>query len=222
MRKFRFLAIGLLATSILLSCESKSGQTKVDLTNLGNSDPDSLNGFNSGGFKVKPKPSFDLQLVLKNSLPDTLKLVTCGNFVYEPFGKIDNSDALKNSLLKSFSVEEKVVKNDEMEHKTYFVKHGSSHLTLFFDQGEEADTHSYILKGEVRDGDVPFADGVKIGMQKTDFIKVFLEDFTAPDFKSCSVIELISCDEGIWHFYTFGNGKLESVKFKTDTSLPID
>ncbi|RZJ73641.1 hypothetical protein [Flavobacterium sp.] len=220
--KARFLAIAFVVVFGILSCNRKSEVEKTEQLASDEVKVDTSNAVKIDGFWAKPKPSFDLQSVEKSGSPDTLKLVTCAKFVYEPFGQLESADDFPKSHLRNFSAVEKTVKADGIDYKIQSLKLGSSRLVLFFDQGDEAETHSYILGGEIDDESVLFADGIQIGMTKQDFLNTFFDDFRLTDFDRFEVVQLISCVDGISHLYTFKNQELAMVLFKTDTSLPTN
>jgi len=80
------------------------------------------------------------------------------------------------------------------------------------------DNKSYIeiVSGKFSDPEIILINGIKIGISKTDFLKMFFKDFSANQIDGVKVIKLISGLEGISHVYVFTNGHLIYFYFNTD------
>lgn len=208
-------------TSILIllfnACDSSQNTTE----NV-NSNPqiDTTNAVKIGDYWAIPKQSFNFNS-LEESGSDTLKLVTCADFVYSPFGEINKKSDLNNGLLKNFKAIDRIdtIYDDTLYYQVLTLN--NNRLILFVDSENIGTRHSYILKGEVLDKEANFVEGIRIGMSKEDFIQTFFEEFQSNALKQYDVYVLISCVQGIDHTYTFVNGKLKSVNFRSDSYLPV-
>ena len=89
----------------------------------------------------------------------------------------------------------------------------NSFLLLQFDNDGEGSTHSYVARGQINDGEVKFANNIRIGMSIDDFSSVFFEQFPQAMLSKINVIILDYCINDIIHIYNFKNGKLSSVNF---------
>jgi hypothetical protein len=147
--------------------------------------------------------------------------VTCNKYVYSPFGDIKSESDFKQSLLKRFVVEKRHEKHADELISLHYLHHGSSKLLFYFDSDDPA-THSLIYKGEIRDTDVIFDNGIKPGMIASSFYASFFKFFPKKLEDNFNVVVLESCVTGIEHTYTFKDKYLQSVKFTTDYIFDID
>jgi hypothetical protein len=178
-----------------------------------------------GGYWISPKKSFDL-ISLGKSSGDTLHLVTCSEYVYFPFGKLTDKSSLNKSLLNKFTITD--YKLDTFTNimqpsdpsddfllwsETIELKLGSNKLSIFLDNDPEATMHGYIISGQIVDSKVEFLENIKIGMNSSDFFKIFFDYFPSELNFKYKVVEFESCVTDVTHIYTFKNGQLSIVKF---------
>ena len=163
--------------------------------------------------------SFQMNSIAKMS-NDSLVIITCADYVYYPFGKINTIDSLKSSVLKHFKVFSHFEKQENGEFVFHSLDLKSSHLLLWFDDDSEASIHSYILKGEIHDSSVIFVNSIRIGMDSKSFFSEFFYKYPKA-LEKCSTIIFESCVDDIKHIYSFTNGRLIQIAFKTDTHWKI-
>lgn len=182
---------------------------------------DSTISFKIDNYWVTPKRSFEFNSV-GNSSKDTLDLVTCSDYVYFPFGKLTDKSSLPTSLLKDFTIThftrdtftDTNISPSFLEwSESLDLQLGDNKLKLFLDNDPEATTHGYIRGGQIVNNKVSFLNGIKIGMNTSDFYRVFFDDFPVDLNKKYTVVKLESCVEDVIHIYTFNSGQLFSVKF---------
>jgi len=166
------------------------------------------------------KISFEFNSLI-NATGDTLKLATCAEFAYSPFGLLKNKKDVQKSDLKNFKVSNKIQKLDGQNFEFQILTLKSSRLILFFDKDQET-KGSYVFKGEIRDSQVNFTNGIKIGMTKEEFLLKFFDIFPASLVKRYNVIVFESCVNAITHVYSFENNKLISVKFIPDSYWAVE
>ena len=206
MRIFWFCVIFL--SACLGSPEKR--QSKVNLV-------DSCKFIKIDHFCVKPNLNLEFNTLIK-SYHDTLSLAVCGDYVYHPFGQLMASSELAMSRLKNF----KVI-SSRSNGELLRIKHNSSMLQLYFTNDSESVKSSYIIGGEINDSDVEFINGIKIGMEISDFYSKLFVDFPPQLYHNFNVIVLESCVNGIRHIYNFLENKLFSVKFEClDCDLSIE
>ena len=177
---------------------------------------DSAKAIYLGNFVLQPKDPFEFSLI-NNGLSDTLALRTCTEYVYYPFGRLNNKSDLLHSKLSNFNIRNRIDKKDIGDVEFQILTLKSSRLILFFDNDPEASKHSYILKGEIKDSEVNFLEGIKIGMAKDIFFTIFFEKFPVALLKQYNYFVLKSCIDDITHTYSFKDNKLQSIDFITDS-----
>jgi hypothetical protein len=163
--------------------------------------------------KIVPRESFDLNSLIATG-SDTLGFVICADYVYSPFGNLRKKTDLHSSLLKRFNVASTFDTMDNGVFEIHRLKFKSSKLILFFDDDPEASRESYILKGQIRDKEVKFINGIHLGMSLRSFLETFLVSFPEEIMHSCNAVILESCVTGIRHIYSFEAGKLKEVRFE--------
>lgn len=197
----------------LTSCDNSKHRAKSENSAL---QIDTTKAIKIANFWVIPKSSFEINS-LNNSSGDTLSIITCSEYVYSPFGSIKNKSEFKSSLLKNFSVRNRIDSMDVGKFEFNILKIKTSKLIFFFDNDPEASKHSDIFKGEIYDSEVQFENGVKIGMSKEEFYKVFFDSFSNDFLEKYKYFVLESCVQDIKHTYSVKNNKLQSINFITDS-----
>lgn len=170
---------------------------------------------------AKPKPSLEFNSFLENR-GDTLSIVSCADYVYSPFGAINNKSELQSSLLRNFSVSNRIDKIEEESIEFQILRFKGSKLSLYFDTALEDSKRSNIFKGEIKDSEVSFVNGIKIGMDKEAFYKIFFDEASHELMEKYNYIAIASCVQDITHTYLFQDNKLQSVKFTTDSYWKVD
>ena len=198
-----------------LSCANQSEQI-----NSGSFKIDTSQSFKINGTWATPKKTIKFDTLIKDN--DSLHLVVCGEYVYSPFGILDDKSDFKKSALKNFKIAEKTAKDGDETFAVQSLNHNSSKVIFFFDHDPEASKHSSIVKGEINDRDVLFANGVHVGMSTGNFYNSFFDYFPDELKDKYKFFVLESCAEGIKHIYTFETGQLKSVKFITDYQFKVD
>ncbi|MBT9395563.1 hypothetical protein KLP40_20525 [Hymenobacter sp. NST-14] len=203
--------------ALLTACDNPKRQTEKDTV----TQFDTTNAIKIGDSWATPKPTFEFNSLLDSSA-DTLKLVTCAEFVYSPFGQLNNKSDLPTSNLKNFKILDRLDKMDIGEIEFQILTLNKSRLILFFDNDPEASKHSYIFKGEIKDSNVNFIEGIKIGMTKEDFIKTFFDNFPSELMTKYNFLVFESCVQDIKHTYSFKDNKLQSINFITDSYWTVN
>lgn len=185
---------------------------------------DTSTSFKIGNYWVTPKTSFDFNS-LGNSSGDTLHLVTCSNYVYFPFGKLTDKSSIATSLLKDFTItsfKRDTFTNTDMIppffewSESVDIRLADNKLNLFLDNDPEATMHGYIQGGQIVDGKVVFSNNIKVGMRMKDFYAKFFDYFPIELVEKYKVVKLESCVMDVTHIYTFINGQLSAVNFRTE------
>lgn len=192
---------------VLVGCNENIKQDSKETRQL-----DTTKSFKIETFWVTPKDSFGNYEEKVSG--DTLQLVSCEEYIYSPFGTIKSKSDLKISLLNNFQITDR---NDSLGGtlcELQILKLDSNNITLFFDTDRYASKGSYIVKGEILDNRVTFANGIKIGMNIDDFYKMFFVSFPKELQDKYKVVAISSCVDAIMHIYTFKDGSLLSIKFK--------
>ncbi len=182
---------------------------------------DTTKAIKIGNFWAAPKPSFEFNS-LNNSLGDTLLIVTCSEFVYSPFGIIKDKTEFKSSLLKNFNVTNRTDSMDVGKFEFNILKLNLSKLIFLFDNDLEATKHSNLFKGEIFDSEVQLVNGIKVGMTKEEFYKVFFDNFPKDLLENYKYFILESCVQDIKHTYSFKDNKLQSITFITDSYWTVN
>ena len=169
-----------------------------------------------GNYWTTPKSSLEFNSI-QNSTSDTLSIVTCSEYVYSPFGIIKDKSEFKSSLLKNFSVTNRTDSFEDGKFEFNILKLKTSKLIFFFDSDQEASKHSDLFKGEIQNDEVNFVNGVKIGMMKEEFYKIFFDNFPDELHEKYKYFVLESCVQDIKHIYKFNDNKLQSVNFIKDS-----
>jgi hypothetical protein len=172
-------------------------------------------------FWLIPKSKYDFTL-LHDGFSDTLSLITCAEYVFSPFGTLNDKSDIPHSKLKNFKLSNRIKKMDVGDFEFQFLTLKSSRLILFLYNDPEATKHSYIFKGEIKDNEVNFVEGIKIGMTKDAFFLTFFESFPVDLLKQYRFVELKSCIEDITHTYFFKDNILQSVNFITNSYWSLD
>ncbi len=182
----------------------KLGVKNIDFRNDIAIEKDSLQSLAKEGFGL-------IKLSIKG---DTLDLVSTSSFLYYPFGKFNApSDFIKTNKTFKESIEhdkgDPSIKLYRMSNKNNFIK-------LFKDDGK---SNVEIISGKVYDSDLCLINGIKIGISKSDFLKIFFKDVPEKQVVDIKVIKLVSGLEGITHVYIFNKDCLTSFYFDTDYSF---
>ncbi|MEK7719966.1 MAG: hypothetical protein AAB347_10225 [Bacteroidota bacterium] len=176
----------------------------IDLRNDVAIKRDSLQNLAKEGFGL-------IELSIKG---DTLNLVYTSSFLYYPFGKFNTpSDFIKTN--KTFK---ETIEHDKGDPsiKLYRMSNKNNFIKLFKDDGK---SNVEIISGKVNDSELSLINGIKIGISRTDFLKIFFKDVPEKQVVGIKVIRLISGLEGIIHVYVFNNERLTSFYFNTDYSF---
>jgi len=173
---------------------------------------DTLASFRIGSYWVTPDSVFDFNTLLKAG-EDTLHLVACQKYLMEPFGPMENKVQLQSSLLREFSTKTRYVKQENGTFPFVSLNKGNSRLLLYFSTDPDELVYSNILKGEINDSNVVFANGVRIGMQSDQFYRQFFKTFPSALQRQYKTVIFDYCVNDIRHTYDFKNAKLAAVKF---------
>lgn len=206
----RLTQLGFAIFAMVLACNSPISKSEPSTLPI-----DTTKAVKIGQFWIIPKVGFEFNAI--NQSHDTLSIVTCSEFVYSPFGAIKNKSAFGSSLLSKFQITPQMATVDIGKVELHFLKKGSNELIFFFDDDNEASTHSDILKGEIHDSTVQLFNGIQIGMKKDAFGDVFFDRIPKELLKTLNCVILESCVEGIKHIYSFKDNKLQSIHFNSNS-----
>jgi len=160
---------------------------------------------------IVPKKDFEYNSLLKYQ-KDTLEIVSCAKYVLFPFGEIDNISQLKTSLLKDFKATGKKT-NDSISYY-YCLETGPNKLTLLFDTDLDASSHSNITAGLIHSKGIKTINNIQVGMSTESFFRLIFTSFPNEIIKKYSIVILDYCVNGIRHFYSFRDNKLEQIEYK--------
>lgn len=147
---------------------------------------------------------------------DTLKIVTTGWFFYYPFGKIGNEDTLKKAFRDYQYVDEIQREGQTDSTKLYrFNKEGSFVKFVKSDENKSFE----IVSAVINNSEMVFVNGIKVGMSKSDFYRTYFKKNIDNELPGINVVEVITGLDGMWHYYTFSEGRLSQIKLTTDYLL---
>lgn len=192
---------------------SKTGKAVIALPQKEIEMPiDTSASFRIGSYWVTPDSLFDFNTLIKSG-EDTLHIVACQKYIIEPFGPTENEAQLQKSLLKYFSATTRYTKQDNGIFPFVSLAKGNNKLLVYFSNDPEELVYSNILKGEIKDSSVIFANGIRIGMQANDFYKKFFKEFPLALQRKYKTVVFDYCVDNIRHIYQFNDGKLVVAKF---------
>ncbi len=206
--------IGLYACSEQHSAETTKIEKAAAVTQRKEGDVpiDTSASFRMGSCWVTPDSLFYFNALIKAG-EDTLHIVSCQKYIIEPFGPTENKVQLQSSLLKSFSAKTKYVKQENGTFPFVTLSKGNNRLLLYFSTDPEELVQSNILKGEINDSGVMFANGIRIGMPVSDFYRRFFRSFPLALQHKYKTVVFDYCVVDIRHIYDFKNDRLATVKF---------
>lgn len=173
---------------------------------------DTSASFRIGAYWVTPDSLFEFNTLIKAG-EDTLHIAACQKYIIEPFGPTENKAQLESSLLKGFSVKTKFVKQENGTFPFVTLRKGNNRLLLYFSTDPEELIQSNILKGEISDSSVIFANGIRIGMPTSVFYRRFFRGFPLELQHKYKTVVFDYCVDDIRHIYDIKNDRLATVKF---------
>lgn len=151
-----------------------------------------------------------------NTNNDTLSIVTTGWFFYYPFGKFHDLKSL-NKIGKNISVKKELEKTSDAEPVIIYRSCSNDSFVKFIDQPE---TNRFeIVSGDIKSDDITLLNGVKVGMDRPEFIDLYFKSDAQSQLADIKTFKFITALDGMWHYYTFKNGKLLHIQFDTDYQL---
>jgi len=205
--RFRLATLFLITGLINASCSSLNNKPTKAYLEANPPTPIRINGL-----LAVPRYSTHVASLL-NCGPDTLGIEVNSTYVYYPFGTVKSTRHPNLKLLRKFKLVNRIIKSEIGNINVQILQHDSSKLILYFNT-VNGSKYSEILKGEIRDTDVSFVNGIKVGMAIDNFYKCFFDQFPHELYDQYKFFELSSTD-GIKHIYSFDNGKLNSVKLSS-------
>jgi hypothetical protein len=203
--KLNILAISLF-TSILFACSFiQNNDDKEPLT------VDSLMNIVNENFKVH---SIEL-------LKDTIVILSTNEILFYPFGEYKNFKRFQEQYLEKHV---KNVKIDYMKSKSssnvISLQSKNSFLKLieaeiFRKEGQRLE----IVSANIHDADFTFVNGIKVGMNKKDFLlKIF--SILPEELEKTPIIKIGSAADYIWYYYTFSeDNTIKNIIIETDYIL---
>ena len=152
------------------------------------------------------------EISIKN---DTLSIVSTGWYFYYPFGKVHHVDSLKGIFPKFKLLT--VLDTDKTDLSDTITVYRFSYKRNFLKFLQEPDTHKFeIVSGNIVDSTIDLLNGTKVGMSKSAFLDLYFKTNVNKETEKINVVEFITGLEGMWHYYTFRNNRLVSIRFDTD------
>lgn len=173
------------------------------------------------GYWATPLKSIDFNTFVETE-GDTLQFAICSDYIFHPFGPLKDSSSLKFSPFENYNVlsyKRDTSTNSFIQppillwHEYIQLQNNKSNIHLFFDNDPEASRHGYIRGGYITDVNLVLVNGIKIGISKYDFFKIFFEKFPTELMDQYDVIKIESCVTDIIHVYQFKNESLYSIRF---------
>ena len=217
----KLIGVTVLGLSVLCACSeqhsAKATKTKKVAVVLPRKEAgipiDTSASFKIDSYWVTPDSSFDFNSLVK-SRNDTLHLVACQKYLIEPFGPIENMAQVKTSLLQEFSAKTRYVKQENGTFPFLTLTKGKNKMLLYFSTDPDESVYSSILKGEINDSSVAFANGIRVGMPAEKFYGQFFKNLPLTLQRRYRTVVFDYCVDGdVRHTYNFENGKLTAVKF---------
>lgn len=151
-----------------------------------------------------------LEVKLSN---DTLLIVSTEEILYYPFGQYRSFKDFQSSQPiqdNSYSID-----SIETEFKVITLKSVNNFLKLL---ASKESGNLEIINAEIKDNNLMFSNGVKIGISQKEFLSIFF--YSVPDeLEKVSVIELESGLTGIRHYYSFSKNKLKRISLISDYQI---
>ncbi|MEO6150805.1 MAG: hypothetical protein ABIP28_11610 [Mucilaginibacter sp.] len=187
--------------------KTKVAQTKVSIEKTENT-TDST--FVVTAFTSAAKINLELLAVQINI--DTLIIVLSSSFFNYPFGKFNSMSELNYKYKNIYSFKTIFSKNIITPDSTliYRMSINKSYVNFLLDDDKG---RIEILSGNIVDTGMPLQKGIRVGMSKSDLLKIFFKK--APP-NNINTVKIISAVAGMWHYYTFKADKLQSITFDTD------
>jgi hypothetical protein len=209
------LLLAIIFLMLIEACEHKQAKHIDTIIKTAVAKPDTDKSFKIDDFWITPKPGLDYAFGnAPTTNADTVNLPICSDYAFSPFGNIKNRSELPKSLLKHFSIVNKIDTSNGNKTIVQSLKLDSNKLLLFFDHDPEASRESYVIKGEIYDKTVTFANNIRIDMSEMAFYQMFFTNYPESLQNKYQVITFETCIEGLRHIYTFQNHHLHSVKFE--------
>ena len=143
---------------------------------------------------------------------DTLKIVSTSDFLYYPFGRYRDKNLL-NERFKSLekSIDRQVDLKIKSSEAPILVKFSmnDSYIKFFYDKENK---QFEIVSAKIFSSKILMNNQLGVNIPKTNFMSKFSYDTALPETSNVSVIELISGLDGVWHYYTFENDTLKSIR----------
>lgn len=88
-----------------------------------------------------------------------------------------------------------------------------SYLTFFNDSESNL---LEMVSGEILDKEIVLPENISIGMTLANFVKIYSSGDLGSERQKIKIVKLISGLDGIWEYYTFKQGVLNSIRVETD------
>ena len=162
----------------------------------------------------------DFEILERSIFADTLLIISTSDFLYYPFGSYKNmKDFTKQYSFMQNSVELAYPNNDSTAPlvPVYRFSFNHSYIKYLYDDEKEK---LEIIAAKIFDSEVSLSNQVKIGITKSDFIKMFTDQIKPEQIRNVKVIKFASGLQGIWQYYIFDNDIL--ISFYIDTDYQFD
>jgi hypothetical protein len=153
----------------------------------------------------------NFELIDFNFKKDTLELISTSSFLYYPFGK---HKSIKDI---TFSNRENIQKQRRSKDSTHTLLvdffYNDSYSTFFYNKDSKM---CELVKARIINSHVILSNGINLRLRIDEFFNIFFDNFPKDSYEKINVIKLVSGKAGVWHYYHFKNGKLDSINIETD------
>lgn len=152
---------------------------------------------------------------------DTLKIVSTLDYLYNPFGICKDVKTFALKLPGYFKQKIRCFGTGSGSIDTTFnFVCDESHIEVIeCDLGEDCvfPNQVSLVSAEIYDSNIVFLNGIRVGISKKQFNKIYFKKII--NFENISTVLIESGLTGIWHYYYFENGMLKSIRILTDYQI---
>jgi hypothetical protein len=151
---------------------------------------------------------------------DTLTIVSTADWLYYPFGKYQTMKEFENTYFRKNNRNAKCIRIPAENDSIFKVGMGHSCIEfIVIDSMEEENNGNRleIVFAYIVDNEIRFNNKIHTGIRKNAFWDLFFEKGFKED--NINVVILESGLTGIWHYYMFKGGVLDTIQIKTDYKI---
>jgi len=170
---------------------------------------------------VRHEIDVPLDALLERSLPemelnnfkrinDTIIFTSPASFLYFPMGKFKKETEILNNYPELKLSNQQYV-SDAGLFQLYKYRYKQSFIKMI--KNDESGLLD-IVSAKIVDKDITLKNGVAVGIQKTNFIKLFFKP--GVNLENYNVVKIESLILGITHIYSFNEGRLNEIIIDSD------